>query len=128
MIEEKQFYECKVCGNIVEVKVVGGGDLACCGEEMKLMEEKAVATEGNEKHMPVIVIDGEKVTVKVGDVPHPMTPEHWISIVQLMKGDKVLYEKKLTPEDEPVAEFIVSDTEGLSARAYCNKHGLWKNA
>ena len=31
-----QVYECEICGNVVEVTVVGGGELVCCGEPMKL--------------------------------------------------------------------------------------------
>jgi desulfoferrodoxin-like iron-binding protein len=31
-----QVYECEICGNVVEVKVVGGGELVCCGEPMIL--------------------------------------------------------------------------------------------
>ena len=31
-----QVYECEICGNVVEVRVVGGGELVCCGEPMKL--------------------------------------------------------------------------------------------
>ncbi|MFP4654559.1 MAG: desulfoferrodoxin FeS4 iron-binding domain-containing protein [Methanohalobium sp.] len=31
-------YLCEICGNEVEVTVVGGGTLVCCGEEMKLIE------------------------------------------------------------------------------------------
>lgn len=30
-------YKCESCGMIVEVKEEGGGDLVCCGEEMKLV-------------------------------------------------------------------------------------------
>ncbi len=29
-------YICEICGNVVEVKVVGGGELVCCGQPMKL--------------------------------------------------------------------------------------------
>ncbi|ADI74968.1 MULTISPECIES: desulfoferrodoxin dfx domain-containing protein [Methanohalobium] len=31
-------YVCEICGNEVEVTVVGGGVLVCCGEEMELVE------------------------------------------------------------------------------------------
>ncbi len=31
-----EVYECEICGNVVEVKVAGGGELICCGEPMKL--------------------------------------------------------------------------------------------
>jgi desulfoferrodoxin-like iron-binding protein len=36
--EVGEFFECEICGNVVEVKKAGGGELVCCGEAMKLME------------------------------------------------------------------------------------------
>jgi desulfoferrodoxin-like iron-binding protein len=36
--KEGQVYECEICGNVVVVKAVGGGELVCCGEPMKLIE------------------------------------------------------------------------------------------
>lgn len=36
--KEGQVYECEICGNVVVIKVVGGGELVCCGEPMKLIE------------------------------------------------------------------------------------------
>ena len=35
--KEGQVYECEICGNVVVVKTVGGGELVCCGEPMKLV-------------------------------------------------------------------------------------------
>lgn len=31
-------YKCEICGNVVEVKEVGGGELVCCGEPMGLQQ------------------------------------------------------------------------------------------
>ncbi|MBU0459844.1 MAG: desulfoferrodoxin, partial [Nanoarchaeota archaeon] len=33
----------------------------------------------------------------------------------------------LKPGEEPQAEFNLSSHEGVTARAYCNLHGLWKS-
>ncbi|MDT8357828.1 MAG: desulfoferrodoxin FeS4 iron-binding domain-containing protein [Methanomicrobiaceae archaeon] len=33
-----EVYLCEICGNVVEVKVVGGGELVCCGEPMILQK------------------------------------------------------------------------------------------
>jgi len=30
-----EYYECPGCGNLVEVKRMGGGELMCCGQAMK---------------------------------------------------------------------------------------------
>jgi superoxide reductase len=35
-----EVYQCKVCGNKVEVIEVGGGTLVCCGKEMKSVKEQ----------------------------------------------------------------------------------------
>jgi desulfoferrodoxin-like iron-binding protein len=29
-----EVYRCEICGNVVEVKEVGGGQLSCCGQFM----------------------------------------------------------------------------------------------
>lgn len=36
--EAGEIYKCEICGNIVEVLEVGGGELICCGEPMILQE------------------------------------------------------------------------------------------
>jgi desulfoferrodoxin-like iron-binding protein len=34
-----EIYRCEVCGNVVEVKEVGGGELVCCDQPMKLEKQ-----------------------------------------------------------------------------------------
>jgi len=34
--KEGQVFRCDICGNVVIVKEVGGGELICCGEPMIL--------------------------------------------------------------------------------------------
>ena len=70
-MEKGQIYRCPICGNIVEVLKVGGGELVCCGQPMLLEIEKQTE-EGNEKHLPIVITDGNVVTIKVGSIPHPM--------------------------------------------------------
>ncbi|MCK9631510.1 MAG: desulfoferrodoxin FeS4 iron-binding domain-containing protein [Methanoregula sp.] len=36
--KEGQVFRCEICGNVVEVKEAGGGELICCGEAMQLEE------------------------------------------------------------------------------------------
>jgi desulfoferrodoxin-like iron-binding protein len=33
-----QIFKCEICGNVVEVKEAGGGELVCCGEPMVLVK------------------------------------------------------------------------------------------
>jgi superoxide reductase len=117
-------YKCEECGNIVEVLHWGGGDLVCCGENMKLMEEKS-ADSTTEKHVPVVeaIQGGYKVTV--GSTLHPMKEEHYIEWIELITETDTLI-TFLKPGDEPVAIFK-TDEKAVMAREYCNLHGLWKN-
>lgn len=126
MVEKKkQIFRCPICGNIVEVVNVGGGTLVCCGQPMELVEEKS-SEEGMEKHLPVVEVDGDEVTVKVGSVPHPMTEDHYIQWIECIVGDDC-YKKELKPNEEPMAKFeIEGDLSNITVRAYCNIHGLWK--
>ena len=39
-----EIYLCKVCGNEVVVKKVGGGTLVCCAQNMERTVEKSQAT------------------------------------------------------------------------------------
>ena len=124
--KRNEVYKCNVCGNVVETVEVGGGELVCCGKPMELQKENAVDA-ATEKHVPVVSIEGNNVTVKVGSVEHPMGDEHYIEFIQLMKGDIVLAEKQLTPSDKPEAVFCIDDTDNIYAREYCNLHGLWRS-
>ena len=125
MTELNQVYKCNVCGNIVEVLHAGVGKLVCCGEEMELLKEKGLAEEGKEKHVPVIEKTGAGVKVKIGSVPHPMEDKHFIEWIEVLADGKV-HRQYLKPGDKPEAEFCVK-AERLTARQYCNLHGLWKS-
>ena len=120
---ERRFYVCKVCGNLVGLIHSGGGTLSCCGQPMTLLVPNTVEA-SKEKHIPVVTIDGGKVTVAVGSVPHPMIAEHyieWIYICSNSGGQR----KALKPGDKPEATFLVEDNDICEAFAYCNIHGLW---
>jgi len=124
MTQRLQIYKCEICGNIVEMQHEGAGELVCCGEPMKLYQENTVDA-AVEKHAPVIEPTECCVKVKVGSVAHPMTPEHHIEWVQLIKGD-MTRRTYLQPGDAPEAEFCC-ESDGAVAREYCNLHGLWKS-
>ncbi|MFP4178761.1 MAG: desulfoferrodoxin [Spirochaetaceae bacterium] len=123
MAKLQGIYKCEICGNIVEVLHEGPGDLVCCGENMKLYDEKT-ADSSTEKHVPVIEKSAEGYKVTVGSTLHPMKDEHYIEWIELIADGKS-YRQFLKPGDEPVAEFCV-EASSVSAREYCNVHGLWK--
>lgn len=118
-----EIYKCEVCGNIVEVLEGGKGTLVCCGKDMVLMTENTVDA-AKEKHVPVVEISAGKVKVKVGDVAHPMEEKHYIAWIEII-ADGQTYRQYLKPGDAPEAVFNV-DASQITAREYCNIHGLWK--
>jgi superoxide reductase len=123
MTSRFEVYKCEVCGNIVEVLHEGKGELVCCGQPMKLYKENTVDA-AKEKHVPVIEKTAEGFKVNVGSVTHPMEEKHYIEWIELI-ADGVTYRKFLNPGDAPEAEFCL-DTTQVTAREYCNLHGLWK--
>jgi superoxide reductase len=123
MTQKKEVYKCNFCGNIVEVLHPGVGELVCCGQPMEKMVEKS-QEEGLEKHLPVVESDGQKVTIKIGSIAHPMEEKHFIEWIEIETADRCL-RKFLKPGDAPEAEFELSATD-FQVRAYCNIHGLWK--
>lgn len=123
MPEKLEIYKCEACGNIVEVIEGGGAELVCCGEEMKLMSENTVDA-AQEKHVPVIEVSDGQVKIKVGDVPHPMEEKHYITWIEVVADGKA-YRQFLEPNDKPEAIFELQ-ADKLTAREYCNLHGLWK--
>lgn len=125
MCDEKKFFICKHCGNLVGIIESSGAPMICCGEKMTELVPNTVEASA-EKHLPVIEVSGSKVTVKVGSVPHPMTPEHHIAwiFVQTQEGGQ---RKCLAADGEPKAEFaLTASDKPVAAYAYCNLHGLWK--
>jgi len=124
MAKKMEIYQCELCGNLVEVLHAGGGELVCCGQAMNLLVENSVDA-AKEKHVPVIVKGDGGYTVKVGSVDHPMTDAHLIEFVELIAGG-VVYRKDLKSGDAPEAFFSTSANE-VTARAFCNLHGLWRS-
>ncbi len=123
MTKLKQIYKCNVCGNIVEVLHSGAGELVCCGQPMELKEENTVDA-AQEKHVPVIEKVEKGNLIKIGEVAHPMTEEHYIEWIEVdVKNES--YKKFLKPEEKP--EFLVEEEEIDGVRAYCNLHGLWRS-
>ena len=124
MTKKNEVYKCALCGNIVEVLHTGAGELVCCGQPMDLMAENTVDA-AKEKHVPVITKVASGYKVAVGSVPHPMEEKHWIEWIELVADGKV-YRQNLAPGMAPEAVFCIEATE-VTAREYCNLHGLWKN-
>lgn len=124
MSQLREVYKCEVCGNIIEIVHAGKGALVCCGQPMKQLKENSVDA-ALEKHVPVLSLNGTTASVKVGSVAHPMDPDHYIEFIELLTAARI-YRDELTPGKAPEAAFDIHG-QVIGARAYCNKHGLWKN-
>jgi superoxide reductase len=130
-MKTKQIYKCAICGNIVELLYVGGGELVCCGQKMNLEPVKN-KEEGTEKHLPVIEElpantcqgkDGFKI--KIGEIEHPSEENHYIEWIEINTKDGKSGKKFLKPGDKPEADFYTR-IDITSVRVYCNIHGLWE--
>lgn len=115
-----KFYRCKQCKKIFL-------DLSRNSNPTELEQLNPNTVDAsNEKHIPAVTLEGNKVNVVVGEVTHPMMEEHfieWIGI-ETSKGIRIDY---LYPKQEPKTSFTLEEGEKLiSVYSYCNLHGLWK--
>ena len=97
-----------------------------CSQDGKEYPAVAVGSvdAAKEKHVPVVKVNGNTVTVVVGSVAHPMEDEHHIKWVCL-KTEKGVQVKALQPHEKPEVEFaITSDDKVIEAYEFCNKHGV----
>ena len=119
------FYKCAHCGNIIAHINDSGVRCHCCGEEMKPLLPNTTDAAG-EKHVPVISIDGNTVTVTVGSVEHPMLEVHYINWI-ILETEQGRQRKMLKPGEKPAAVFALAEGDKVvAAYEYCNLHGLWK--
>lgn len=121
---EQKFFRCKHCGNFVGLINNAGVPMICCGEEMEELVANAVEA-STEKHIPVVTVEGDTVTVKIGSAAHPMTAEHHIAFIYL-QTENGGQRKCLKVGAEPEATFKLNDDTLQEVFAYCNLHGLWK--
>jgi len=125
MCNEEKFYICKHCGNLIRKVKDAGVPVICCGEEMQ--ELVANTTDAaTEKHVPEVSIEGDKVSVQIGSVKHPMLEEHHIEWIYV-KTNKGAQMRCLEVGKDPEASFVLAEGEKvLEVYEYCNLHGLWK--
>lgn len=78
-----------------------------------------------EVHIPIISVDGNRVTVRVSTKAHPMLAVHYIQwiVLECANGEQ---RRLLSPGQAPEAVFTLADGDRVvAAYAYCNLHGLW---
>ena len=126
-MERLDLYRCNICGNLVEVILVGGGELVCCGQPMQKVNGQNREEAIFEKHIPVFVKnENNKDEVRVGEVLHPMTEEHYIMFIETVSEDKNHVQLQyLHPGQEP--KMLIEEKLGKTlAREFCNLHGRWE--
>ena len=121
-----KFYYCRHCGKIISIVKDSGVKTICCSEEM--LELLPGTTDGvSEKHIPIIKISGNPVSVTVGSKLHPSETAHYIEWI-LLQTDKGIQQKWLKPGNSPSVDFAVMTGERVQAAyEYCNIHKLWKS-
>lgn len=117
-----KIYMCKKCGNIVLKLEDKTEALSCCGEKMELLTPNTVEA-AVEKHLPVYEIMENIINIKVGEVEHPMTLEHYISFI-ILANDEEYTIKRLSPNQKPEVSFSYNEKYN-KIYSYCNLHGLW---
>jgi len=124
MTQKNQIYKCDICGNIIEVLHTGVGELVCCNKPMRLVNENTEDA-AQEKHVPFMEKGEGSTKIKVGELAHPMEEGHYIEWIEIVTSSGKRGKKFLKPGEAAEVEFYNKE-EIVSARAYCNLHGLWK--
>lgn len=120
----KKFLRCEHCGNMVGVLNDSGVPMICCGEPMKELVPNTTDA-ANEKHVPVVTVEGDILKAVVGSVEHPMEEAHYIQFI-FVETDKGGHRRALKPGEKPEAEFNLHGEKPIAVYEYCNLHGLWK--
>ena len=123
-MSDSRFYICERCGNLIGKIHDSGVSVVCCGQKMTELVAGTVEA-SREKHIPVVSVDGNTVTVSIGSIEHPMVEEHsilWVYIETNKGGQR----KCLEVGKAPVVKFALSSEKPVAVYAYCNLHGLWK--
>lgn len=76
-------------------------------------------------HLPVVTVDGGKVTV---ETKHGMSEKHFIVRHTIVAADgEVLGEKTFSPSDDDAKSVfeLPAGKTALYATSFCNKHDMW---
>ena len=121
---EQRFYICKHCGNMVGLIQDQGVPMVCCGEPMSELVPNTVEA-SVEKHLPVVSVSDNVISVQIGSAEHPMEEAHHIEFVYV-ETERGGQRKCLIVGETPSIDFCFTDDKPIAVYAYCNIHGLWK--
>jgi len=138
-------YMCKIC-KYISIDGTAPANCPVCGAPKTAFEEKENAintakdaanlTELEKKHIPAVKViktcglipDGcTDVHAKIGEIQHPMQPEHYIVHIDFYIDKKFISRIVLTPEKlNPAGALHLKAKVGrLSVIELCNIHGAW---
>jgi len=120
----QKFFICKHCSNLIGLIDNREVPMMCCGEKMSELVPNTVEA-STEKHLPVVTVSGDSISVQVGSVSHPMEEAHSIKFV-FVETERGGQRKSLKVGEEPKLSFSFSDDKPTAVYAYCNLHGMWK--
>ncbi|MDR3071703.1 MAG: hypothetical protein LBU29_03845 [Endomicrobium sp.] len=138
---------CKVCGYVA---LDGNEDLCPVCQLKNVFEKKedayrafdfkATSGETEKKHIPHFTIvqkcgltpqscDGVGVHIKIGEILHPSTPEHYIDTITFYVDNKLVSNVMLTADACPVAAIHLKNDVKCKVQVIenCNVHGRWFN-
>ncbi len=138
-------FVCKVC-KFISINGTAPEKCPVCGAPKTAFEEKGDAintpkdkealSELEKKHIPVITLvkkcglipDGcHDAHVKIGEIQHPMQPEHSIGHIDFYIDNEFISRIMLTPAKmNPAAALHLKAKSGeFAAIGLCNLHGAW---
>ncbi len=122
--------ECPVCSASIE-------NFENYSDQMHIPADSSTLTEEEKKHIPVITIGTNcgsahaevctNLSISVGEIPHVMETEHYITFIDIYKDKKFLVRTTFTPRKTfPAAALHLNLNGGrLAVIADCNIHGSW---
>ncbi len=140
-------FVCGVCG-FVSIDGSAPDNCPVCGapksqftekqDALKTAKDVANIGESEKKHIPQITVSKKcglvpagcvDVSVKVGEIVHPMLPEHFIMHIDFYIDNKYVSRVMLTPVAlNPAATIHLKGTGSkVQAVEVCNVHGAWFN-
>ena len=136
----KKALVCSVCGYI-HLKETAPEKCPVCAagskafnlkvDALKTNEDTVTTGESHKKHLPVININNineniQEIKVKVGELEHPMMPEHYITNIMFYADNEYIGGIALTHNLKPEGSVSISAKgKKISVIEHCNIHGDW---
>jgi len=136
----KKALVCSVCGYI-HLKETAPEKCPVCAasskafnlkeDALKTKEDIVTTGESHKKHIPVISVNNineniQEIKVKVGELEHPMVPEHYITNIMFYADNEYVGGIALTHNLKPEGSVSLNAKgKKISVIEHCNIHGDW---